>query len=102
VKFPDLQYSALQEQHMLLKMRQLGLSATPHPMCYDTHSDSEGTNSLSHMMVADCVVCLKPFPIHDIIVGSCRYLYHPWCALNHFRAHQTCANIDCPAIMSPA
>ena len=83
-------------------MRQPGLCAQPHPMCYGTHSQTETCNSLNHMMVTNCAVCLKPFPIQDIIVGSCRHLYHPWCALSHFRVNQTCAAVDCPAVMSAA
>ena len=31
---------------------------------------------------------------------NCRHFYHPWCALSHFKVHQTCANVDCPAVMS--
>ena len=70
LRFHDSQYSALQEQHVLLKRRQPGLSAAPHPMCYGIELRSEGIQSLNHMMVTDCVLCLKPFPIHDIVVAS--------------------------------
>ena len=76
--------------------------AAPHPMCYCTLSHTEASNLLNHMMVTNCVVCLKPFPIHDIIVGSCRHLYHPWCILSHFKIHQTCVNVDCLAMMCAA
>ena len=102
VKFHVLQYTVLQEQHIILKMKQHDLCVVPHPMCYGTDLQSEATNSLNYMMVMDCVLCCKPFPIHDIIVANCRHLYHPWCALIHFRSHQTCANADCPTIMSAA
>ena len=74
----------------------------PHPMCYGTELHSEGNQSLNHMMVSDDVICLKHFPIHDIVVASCRHFYHPWCALSHFRSHQSCADVDCPAVISPA
>jgi hypothetical protein len=102
IKFHVLQYTVLQEQHILLKMKQPSLCVVPHPMCYGTNLQSEATNSLNHMMVTDCALCCKPFPIHDIIVANYRHLYHPWCALIHFRLHQTCTNAHCPAIMLAA
>ena len=83
-------------------MRQPGLCDVPHPMCYSIDLENEVTNLLNHMMVTDCALCCKPFPLHDIIVANCRHLYHPWCALIHFRSNQTCANGDCLAIMSAA
>jgi hypothetical protein len=44
VKFLNLQYSVLQEKHVLLKMRQPGLCVVPHPMCYGIDLESEATN----------------------------------------------------------
>lgn len=96
----ELLYKALQEQHAILKMRMPRLCLAPHPMCYGMDGDGESGNPLKHMMVTDCAFCSRPFPFYDIVVAHCRHLYHPWCAMSHFRQHQTCAHADCPATMS--
>jgi hypothetical protein len=65
-----------------------GLSLYPHPLCNpDVQIDRP-----NFFKIFPYVVCLCAFPHNDIVVFICRHLYHPWCALIHFRQNNQCAN----------
>jgi hypothetical protein len=54
---------------------------TPHPLCnHDAQVDKP-----NFLKILPCVVFLCAFPHNDIVVFTCRHLYHPWCALIRFR-----------------
>jgi hypothetical protein len=46
-------------------------------------------------------MCLLGFHFNDIIVCSCRHLYHPFCAALHFKDNNKCANPLCGQVVSP-
>ncbi len=52
------------------------------------------------LKIVPCVVCLFGFPHNDIVTFVCRHLYHPWCALMHFKHSNKCANPHCKTNMS--
>lgn len=95
--FQERQCAILREQHSLLQKMLPGLFIQPHPMCYSNEIED---SKLAYMLVTDCALCEKPFPLNDIIVGHCRHLYHPWCAMSHFRLSCHCAHPDCKVQMS--
>lgn len=95
--FCELQYAFLGEQHVALMKKGDGLSLYPHPLCnHDTQVDKP-----SFLKILPYVVCLCAFSHNDIVVFACRHLYHPWCALIHFRQSSQCAKPCCIIIMSP-
>jgi hypothetical protein len=81
-------YAALQGQYLLLNTRQPGLSIFPHPMVYVLDAPSAWP---PYMKITNCALCKWPFPFNDMVIGHCFYMYHPWCALEHFQATSTCA-----------
>jgi hypothetical protein len=78
----DLQNSALGEQVLSLKRSQGGIRLYPHPILYSTESQKFCAD---YLKLIPCVLCKCLFLHNDIIVTSCRHLYHPWCAAIHFR-----------------
>jgi hypothetical protein len=54
---------------------------------------------LGSIRVTNCVFCMESFNDNDMVVSSCRHLYHPWCAVIHFRHTRTCASYDCSKVM---
>ena len=94
----DLQNNALGEQLLSLKKRQGGIRLYPHPLVYPAESQEPRADFLK---ITTCVLCKCSFPHSDIIVTSCRHLYHPWCAAIHFRHHSTCIDGTCGARLSP-
>ena len=51
--------------------------------------------------VSHCEKCLLGFSFNDVIVCSCRHLYHLFCALMHFTTTNACAKVDCSKIILP-
>jgi hypothetical protein len=46
----------------------------PAPSTNDLYDDSK------IIIITPCCLCSFPFPQNDIILSSCRHLYHPFCA----------------------
>lgn len=92
------QLSSLSSQLLDLKRGQSGLALHPHPI---TSSLSSSYKDLGFVKVTNCVVCDLPFPLSDILVCSCRHLYHPWCAITWFRTACKCVEKSCNSIVHP-
>jgi len=69
----------------------------PHPN-YNPKVKSNITPSF--LKIVPCFVYLSRFPHNDIITFVCKHLYHPWCALMHFKHSSKCANPHCKTNMS--
>ena len=70
----------------------------PHPMMYESEA---GDVPVSALKISSCVVCRYGFEFNDIVVASCRHLYHPWCGATHFKGSNVCADEECGQIMTP-
>lgn len=92
----ERQCAMLRDQHALVQNSKSGLYIQPHPMAYSRQIED---SKLAYMLVTDCALCEKPFPLNDMVVGHCRHLYHPWCAMSHFRTSCHCAHPDCKVQM---
>jgi hypothetical protein len=95
--FCELQYTALGEQLIALKRKQGGIQLQLHPLLYlaktlDRWPDFIKTNP--------CIYCKAPFPQNDIVVATCRHLYHPWCIAIHCKANSKCYESTCEVGMS--
>ena len=79
----------LKRQHAALEkhIRQInegfnGAGVFPHPMVYG--DDAFGVTDMTITFGA-CILCSQPFPYYDLVVCSCRHVYHPWCASIWFK-----------------
>jgi len=95
--FYELQYFSLGEHHIALMKKGTGLTQHPHPFC---NQDVRLENGPNFIKISPCVICLCGFPHNDIVVSICRHLYHPWCALIHFRHSSQFTNSNYKTIMS--
>lgn len=96
--FLEGQLASLTAQLNSLKRGQPGFALHPHPI---TSSISSRLNDHGYIKITNCVVCDLPFPFSDILVCSCRHLYHPWCAITWFRVSWKCKEKTCESIVHP-
>ena len=96
--FLERHYSALSEHLISLKKKKGSFAIFPHPLCYPSESIDPRCDLLR---ITDCICCRCPFVFNDIVVASCRHLYHPWCATVHFRVNTRCFDKSCDVLMSP-
>jgi desulfoferrodoxin (superoxide reductase-like protein) len=76
----------------------VGIPLFPHPAPYPTRV---GRPPFFELLVLHYEKCLLGFEFNDILVCSCRYLYHPFYAMTHFRTINVCASPDCRKIIAP-
>jgi hypothetical protein len=69
----------------------------PNPLC---NLEVKSNIPLNFLKFAPCVVCLCGFPHNDVVVFVCRDMYHPWCALIHFKQKSKCIDPHCKTNMS--
>jgi hypothetical protein len=74
-----------------------GLTQHPHPF---HNQDVQLANGPNFIKISPCVIFLCGIPHNDIVVSICRHLYHPWCALIHFKHSSQCTNSNYKTIMS--
>lgn len=96
--FLEGQLASLTSQLNSLKRGQPGFALHPHPI---TSSISFPLDDHGYIKIANCVVCDLSFPFSDILVCSCRHLYHPWCAITWFRTSWKCKEKSCESIVHP-
>jgi hypothetical protein len=94
----DLQNNALDEQLLSLKKRYSGIRLYPHLLVYPVESQEPRAD---YLKMIPCIFCKCSFLHSDIVITSCRHLYHPWCVAIHFRYHSTCIDGTCGARISP-
>ena len=93
----ELQCSALANQFLSLKRKGSGFILKPHPLVYPSEPVDRKPNFIQ---INPYVCCKGLFPHNDIVVSSCRHLYHPWYVPNYFKLHSKCYETSCEARMS--
>jgi hypothetical protein len=93
--FSYIQFHVLTEQLLNLKKGDEGVSTHPHLMCYLEVVDVNAKK----VNVKVCIVCNCPFPLFDVIVNNCQYLYHPWCAPIWFKATSSYKEEHCTSVI---
>jgi hypothetical protein len=96
--FLTVQCKSLTEQASMLRNKQCGKLLSPHPMCYNSDASS---SSLKYLKVVLCSYCSEGFPFNDVVVATCRHVYHPWCLVVHFGRDNLCADKLCKGRISP-
>ena len=102
----QLEFDALVSLSWSLKRGRAGTGFIPRPPVY---APLEGTpmeltsssNETAFMGITLCSLCSLPFPHCDIIVSSCRHLYHPFCASILFVNDNKCMAVGCKAMAHP-
>ncbi|KAG0595091.1 hypothetical protein M758_UG138600 [Ceratodon purpureus] len=86
------QVAELEKQVFSLRSGRLALAMHRHPMC-----NSFGTIDLpcDFVKITTCVLCDSKFSYGDIVVCSCRHVYHPWCAFSWFSKSVKCVEKSC-------
>jgi hypothetical protein len=73
--------------------------SSPFPMFYPDQglpSDEE-----MFLKISDCTLCGYGFPFFDIVIASCRHLYHLWCAPIAFQNSGRCRDPECRTLVHP-
>lgn len=91
-----LEVGALEAEHAQLKRAQSGLHLRPVPMVYT--SSKQPCTSHGSLDITDCVLCGFPFPNYEIVISSCKHLYHPWCSLVNFSQSNKCCARGCSMV----
>ena len=89
------QQSLLAKQLSNLRSGRPGLALHPHPMCNSLEIELADTDSIK---LTNCVLCDCPFAYNDILVCSCRHVYHPWCAVSWFSTSVKCVEKSCTVV----
>jgi hypothetical protein len=96
-----LQYKALKAELLeLQKGKTLG-SFWPRPMVYSEEKGAGISDRSGLLEISTCSLCQFPFPNSDIIVSSCRHLYHPYCASVVFVHGGKCIAKGCQNLPHP-
>ena len=97
-------FDALSAENFQLKRGKSNASIWPRPMVYSEAIDSAviGSAEVSGSMpMTPCCLCLFPFPCNDVVLSSCRHLYHPFCASVVFVNCGACLAKGCGAVPHP-
>ncbi|KAG0596509.1 hypothetical protein M758_UG261200 [Ceratodon purpureus] len=91
------QVGKLEKQVFSMRSGRPDLAMHPHPMW-----NSFGTKDLQcdFVKITTCVLCDSKFSYGDIVVCSCRHVYHPWCALSWFSKSVKCVEESCSKVHS--
>lgn len=95
-----LEVGALEAEHAQLGRAQGGLHMRPMPMVYI--SSKEPCTSHGSLDITNCVLCSFPFPNFEIVISSCRHLYHPWCSMVNFSQSDKCCARGCSVVQPTA
>ena len=96
IVYCEFQCSALADQLLTLKRKGSGFILQPHLLVYPLEPIDRKPDFIK---INPCVCCKGLFPHNDIVVSSCRHLYHPWCVAIHFKLHSKCYETSCEARM---
>jgi len=53
------------------------------------------------LRITVCSFCDLPFPNSNIVVASCKHVYHPWCGQAVFGQGSRCVDVHCQATVHP-
>ena len=73
----------------------------PRPIVYGEEKGAENLDDSLVLLISTCSLCQFPFPTNDIIVSSCRHLYHPFCASVVFGSGGICTTKGCKSESHP-
>jgi hypothetical protein len=74
------------------------VAVLPHPIPYPGAGYEDNGFAVK---ITVCVKCHSGLCFSDIILSSCRHVYHPWCACVYFRNSNTCAYDLCKSMAGP-
>lgn len=90
------QLGALNEEVAKLQSGSRPSSMTPWPLTYPKPSGS--LLNETNLVITQCSLCLGGFPDFDVVVASCKHLYHPWCSVVVFSKGNTCVDVSCTGV----
>ena len=91
-----LEVGALEAEHAHLGRAQSGLHLRPMPLVYT--SSEQPCTSHGSLDITDCVLCGFSFPNYEIVISSCKHLYHPWCSMVNFSQSNKCCAWGCSMV----
>lgn len=97
----QLQFDALTVELCQLKRGKSSVIFWPRPMFYSHEQPVESVDERNWIKVGLCSLCQFPFPQNNIVVASCRHLYHPFCASVLFVSSSRCIARGCKALAHP-
>jgi hypothetical protein len=100
----QLQFDALAAEKFQLKTGRSSLNFWPRPMVYlpsDPLPSCDFSDESKFIRITTCSLCSFPFPQNDIVVSSCKHLYHPFCASVVFVRNCKCMAIGCGELSHP-
>ena len=87
----------------LLKMEKASLGFNHTPIAYPNHKIvNDDLGEIMFLKITICSLCGFGFPKSDIIVSSCKHIYHPFCAKIVYQSGNRCADLNCTqALVDP-
>ena len=71
-------------------------SLTPVPLVYpDSAFGEDNSPERKFLKITKCALCGYRFPKSDIVIASCKHLYHPFCAKVTYESGYKCAAANC-------
>lgn len=96
-----LQFEALRMELVQIRNGKFSGTLWPRPIVYAEEKAFENSDDSLVLLVSSCCLCQFPFPTNDIIVSSCRHLYHPFCASVVFGSGGVCTAKGCQSESHP-
>ena len=101
----QLQFNTLAAKKFQLKAGRSTLNFLPWPMVYSPKDLPLPSRDLwdesKFLRIIACSLCSFPFPQNDIVVSSCKHLYHPFCASVVFSRNSKCMVEGCQDFSHP-
>jgi hypothetical protein len=101
----QMQFYALAAEKLLFKQGKSNFNFWPCPMVYSLGDSKMPSSDLgdesNFIRITACNLCSFPFPQNDIVVSSCKHLYHPFCASILFVKNCKCVAIGCGELSHP-
>lgn len=102
----QLQFDALAAEKFQLTAGRSTLNCLPWPMVYSPEDPPSPSRDFwddsRFIRITACSLCSFPFPQSDIVVSSCKHLYHPFCASVVFSRNCKCVAEGCFKLSHPA
>jgi hypothetical protein len=96
-----LQFDALAAELFQLRRGKTLGTFWPRSLVYSDEQSIGKYRESDTLLITNCTLCQVPFLYSDIIVSSCRYLYHPFCASVIFVHGGKCIAKGCQSLTHP-